>query len=398
MTPQQRDRPLRIAFILNYFGVRFGGPVQVAYNLARQFIDRGHEVSYWAPLYDQPHRQESPVEGMELKLFDGCRPRSWGRSPDLAAEFQRCIAELDVVHIMGFWGYAAWKCSAIAARTGTPCILRPVGALEPDRFSRKYWKKKPYLELVGRGILARADCVHACSNQEKRNLRDLGYEGRVTVIPNGISEEEFADLPDPALAGQQWPETAGRPVALFMGRIAGEKGLDVLIPAWARVTGQKEYSDALLVIAGPDDKGYRRKVERWISRHSVGDNVLFTGTVSGPPKLALYRRADLFVLPSHSENFGIVVLEALACGTPVVTTTGTPWQALEDRGLGRYVADEPDALQEAIETMLEMPAEKRMEMGARGRRFALENYGWTSISREIESLYRSVIDGAMDLR
>ncbi|MFP4027263.1 MAG: glycosyltransferase [Candidatus Brocadiia bacterium] len=391
MITTKSEDPLNIAFVLNYYGVECGGPVEVALNLAREFIGKGHEVSYWAPVYDKRTNQESPIEGLKLRLFDGGWPRSWARSSALTDEFRRSVENVDVIHMMDFWGHPIWACSRIARQTGTPSVLRPAGALNPRRVSRKYWKKKPYLEVLGRGILRRASCVQACSDQEKRHLRASGYDGRMQMIPNGISAQQFRDLPCKSIADETWPELRRKRVVLFMGRIAPEKGFDVLVPAWAEYLKRVNHGGSVLVIAGPDREGYKGKVLKWMNQYGVRDSVVFVGTVSGDEKLALYNRADVFILPSYSENFGIVVPEAMASRTPVITTTGTPWHELEELEIGRYVAPEPEPLSEALQELLGLSDGERRDMGERARAYVFEHYEWGRISERILDLYRSLI-------
>jgi glycosyltransferase involved in cell wall biosynthesis len=130
-----------------------------------------------------------------------------------------------------------------------------------------------------------------------------------------------------------------------------------------------------------------------VERNGLKPYVFFTGMVQGEEKLALYRRADSFVLPSYSENFGIVITEALACGTPVVTTTGTPWKELVDADAGRWVAPERGALAEALRDLLGMSEEKRREMGQRGRKLVFENYTWDIAARKMITVYRCILEG-----
>jgi glycosyltransferase involved in cell wall biosynthesis len=228
--------------------------------------------------------------------------------------------------------------------------------------------------------------------QEAKHFRQVGYRGPITVIPNGVDTDEFTSG-DRSEAEAYWPELKERPVVLFMSRLSREKGLDQLIPAWADLVKSAAYKDTILVIAGPDDRGYRKIVEGIIDRYNVGSQVCMTGMVQGRRKLALLRRADIFVLPSYSENFGIVVVEALACGTPVITTTGTPWQELQEVDAGRWVLPREAELARALRELLNMSQSERMSMGQRGQNLIQENYAWDRIVKKFLTVYDCILSG-----
>ena len=178
-----------------------------------------------------------------------------------------------------------------------------------------------------------------------------------------------------------------------MSRLSPEKGLDLLITLWADLVRNPIYRDALLVIAGPDDRGFQKVVEAMIDRYDVASNILLTGMVRGAAKFALMKRADVFILPSYSENFGIVVAEALGCGTPVITTTGTPWEELERAGAGRWVTPTGSELSGALRELLDMSDSQRESMGQLGRQLILEHYNWDTIARQYITLYDCILQG-----
>jgi glycosyltransferase involved in cell wall biosynthesis len=149
----------------------------------------------------------------------------------------------------------------------------------------------------------------------------------------------------------------------------------------------------VLVIAGPDDRGYQRVVERMIAEHNLASRICMLGMVRGREKLALLRRADVFVLPSHSENFGIVVAEALACGTPVITTTGTPWEELHSVDAGRWVPPTKSELDQALRELLDLSESQRRQMGARGAALIREHYTWEQAARRFLTVCDCILQG-----
>ena len=384
---------MNIAFVLPYWGERFGGPVTVAKNIGGTLAAMGHNVSYWATASSGDGKEIISIESAHL--YDIGWPRSWYRSRNLVRGLSAGIGSVDIMHISGMWLHPTYAASRIARANNTPYVLRPAGGLEPWglKSSRlKRLKKTVYLNLVGKSMMQGAACLHACSVQEAEHFRQVGYRGPITVIPNGVDISEFTSG-DRSEAEAYWPDLKERPVVLFMSRLSREKGLDQLIPAWADLVKSAPYKDTMLVIAGPDDRGYRKVIERMIDRYNVGSQVCMTGMVQGRRKLALLRRADIFILPSYSENFGIVVVEALACGTPVITTTGTPWEQLQEVDAGRWVLPREAELARALRELLNMSQSERVAMGQRGQNLIQENYAWDRIVIKFLTVYDCILRG-----
>lgn len=384
---------MNIAFVLSYLSSRFGGPVAVARGLGLRLGDEGHEVSYWAPGEAEDRRELASLPGCHLYEFSW--PRCWHRSKALVRGLAENLRSIDLMHISGFWLHTTYAAASMAHRQGLPYVLRPAGTLEPWSFRRrrlKWLKKAVYFQLISRTLMDRAACLQACSTKEAEGFRKAGYRGPVTIVPNGVDTEKYAPG-DVTEAEVYWPQLKDRLVVTFMSRLSPEKGLDTLIPLWAEFARSAAYRDALLVIAGPDDRGYQRRVTGMIDRHGLGNRVIMPGMLRGREKRALLRRADVFMLPSYSENFGIVVAEALACGTPVVTTTGTPWQELHEVDAGRWVLPTGPDLSQALREVLDLSPSQRAAMGQRGRTLVMRNYTWDAVVRKFETVCRCVLNG-----
>lgn len=384
---------MHIALVLSYAGERFGGPVCVAKNMVAALSALGHVVSCWAPGETDDLREPALVNSPHI-----CRlawPRAWRRSPDLARALSAKVASIDVIHVSEFWPYPVYAASRVAVASRTPYVLRPAGNLEPWSLRStlpKRLKKTLYLKLIGKSVLQSAACLQAASPKEAEHFRQVGYGGPTAVIPNGVDTVEFSPG-DMYEAETYFADLKDRLVVLFMSRLSPEKGLNLLIPAWADVVGCRAFREALLVIAGPDCRGYKRTLEGMINKHDLRSRVLLTGLVRGETKIALYRRADVFILPSHSESFGVVVAEALSCETPVITTTATPWQELTDADAGRCVPTRKEALTRALRELLSMSHERRRAMGCRGRDLVLQNYTWSIVARKMITIYRHILQG-----
>lgn len=274
-----------------------------------------------------------------------------------------------------------WWAAQCAVAAGRPLVISPQGTLDPVRLAHSAWKKR----LVGpldRWCLRHATVLHATSPAEKQWIaRYVGGTPPIEVIPNGI------DLPETRTT--QRPAERTRTV-LSLGRLHPLKGLDLLLDAWHTAMRNLGPGDRWeLVIAGPDEQGTRAGLERQ-ARHLGLTNVRFVGPLYGEDKARAIADADLFVLPSRSENFGIVVAEALAASVPVVTTKGTPWQEI-DGSSGWWVDVTAEAIAAALTAAMQLGDAERTAMGARGRALVEEKYQWASVGRAMVNLYQRII-------
>ncbi len=240
------------------------------------------------------------------------------------------------------------------------------------------WKKKLAWLLYQRTDLRNAAGFHATSDQEAEEIRKLGFTQPIAVVPNGITLP--AHLPARS-------KREGKRVALFLSRIHPKKGLVELVRAWRMA---EVGSDWELVIAGPDENGFRRVVEQEINAQGLNGAVSFAGPLDDVQKWQAYRSADLFVLPSFNENFGIVIAEAMAAELPVLTTTGTPWRCLQEHEMGWWVENNSEAISAALVEAIRQPPESLYSKGQQARRYVLENFSWESSADALLEFYESL--------
>jgi glycosyltransferase involved in cell wall biosynthesis len=242
------------------------------------------------------------------------------------------------------------------------------------------WKKKLAWWTYQHRDLLSADAFHATSQQEADEIRALGLKQPIAVIPNGVM------FPESSTDQADFPADRSR-VLLFLSRIHPKKGLLALLRAWKEVSP----TDWQLVLAGPDENGHQKEVEQLAESLGISSQVSFPGNLNDLQKWDWYRRADVFVLPSYSENFGIVVAEALAAGLPVIATHGTPWAELPARRIGWHVTHEIAALAAAITEATTMTDEDRQAMGTSARGWAHEAFGWAGVAEKMTDFYKSVL-------
>ncbi len=295
------------------------------------------------------------------------------------------FGQTDIIHDNGIWLQHNHRLARLAAMLGIPRIISPRGMLEPWALAQKRWKKQIAWRLYQRRDLMRADFLHATAPVEAANIRQLAPCKTIRVIPNGVDLPESGlglDIPHEDLAGT-------RKTALFLSRIHPKKGLPMLIAAWAQVRP----AGWSLRIVGPDEGGHRVQVEDAVRAAALKDAVSFAGPLTGTKKREAFFGANLFILPSHSENFGLVVIEALAHGLPVLTTTGAPWSELPQRGCGWWVNPTVDGLAEGLRTATSCDRGILRQMGCKGREWVTKEFAWKRVAHEFISAYEELLAG-----
>jgi glycosyltransferase involved in cell wall biosynthesis len=351
----------------------YGGPAFSVSRLAIALARAGAEVGLWA--FDG-----SAVTTPLLPARSSVRPLS-----GTEAEALDNFGEVDVLHDNGIWLPHNHRLAVLAANRGIARIVSTRGMLEPWATNHKRWKKILAWSAYQRRDLKRARYHHATADTEARNLQRLRLRVPVCVIPNGVEVPEICQNVARALYSKD--DRDGRKTALFLGRIHPKKGLPMLIEAWRRVRPD----GWVLQIAGPDEGGHRVQVENAVFTAGLSEAVSFVGPIEGEKKESAFSNADLFVLPTHSENFGLVVAEALAHGLPVLTTTGAPWSMLSERGCGWWVDPTIDGIAAGLRRAASCDSNTLQTMGAKGREWALAEFGWDRVAKEFMTKYEELL-------
>jgi glycosyltransferase involved in cell wall biosynthesis len=324
------------------------------------------------------------VEGVEVWYFPVLSHRLYV-SPPLGAAARDGVGRFDLVHLHSIFLWPTSAAARTAERVGIPYAVSPRGMLIPGLMrAHGRWRKLAWMLLAERRTLERAAALHATSDLEAEEAARLDLPlPPVFVIPNGIEAEPW-DGDEEALSPPVRALLAAGPFALFLGRLSWKKGLDRLIPALVHAPG------IALAVAGNDEEDLTAGLERLARDSGVAGRVVFLGPVHGPDKAALLHRALALVLPSHSENFGNVVLEAWAAGRPVIVTPEVGLAtAVRETGAGRVIEGNPRRLGEALRDLL-ADSEATGEMGRRGSRAAAERFGWGAVAARMEQVYERV--------
>ncbi len=271
-----------------------------------------------------------------------------------------------------------------------PYVLSVHGMLDDWSMSQKWLKKQIYLALVGNRLLRGAARIHCTADAELEQASRRFPADRGVVLPLIMDFTAFTNLPGPALSRSKFAGFDGhRPRLLFLSRVHPKKGVELLILAAAEL--RKRGRPCTVLVAGPGEPPYVEQLTSLAREHGLTDTVHFLGMVRGVEKISVYQAADVFVLPTSQENFGLVLPEALACRTPVVTTRGVDtWKELEQAGAS-IVDRTPEAIASAIEHLLDEPPAAAAERKERGRNWVLTRLDPTRVAEEYAALYRSVV-------
>jgi len=352
----------------------FGGPAFSVSRLAVALADAGADVGLWASDHSAANTPLVPATSPVQRLI-GTDSKALDR-----------FGQPDILHDNGIWLRHNHRFAAFAEKHGIARVVSTRGMLEPWAISHKGLKKKIAWRLYQRRDLKQAHCHIASGEAEARSLQGIGLGVPIAIVPNGVDVPEERSF-SIASESEKACRNGRKRTALFLGRIYPIKGLPMLIEAWARALPDGWH----LRIAGPDEAGHQKQVESAVSAAGLGEVVSFTGPIESHMKTSAFFDADLFVLPTHSESFGMVVAEALAHSVPVLTTTAAPWSILRERGCGWSVAATVDGITEGLCQATGLDSEALRDMGKKGRALVVEKFSWKSIADLMLATYDEVL-------
>ncbi|WP_418992004.1 glycosyltransferase [Alistipes sp.] len=370
---------MKILHTISGLNVNSGGPTSCTYNLIKELRRNGVEADV---LTIKPRAGTGKIVGTDhfIKAVenDARTPYEYSKNFKLHLESN---TNYELYHGNGLWTYPTHITAKIARKFGKPCIIAPHGMLYPQGLAVSPFKKKLALTLFQRHDLETAVCLQATCLDELQHIRACNLKTPVAIIPNGLPVS--TDL-IPRLKTNNTRRFA------FVGRINRIKNIDRLLVAWQKLGNKTR--DCELLIIGEGDEIYKNELLAYVATHHL-ENVHFTGFISGDALSRTVRTLDYQVLPSKSENFGMVVPEALILGVPVIASTGTPWKELDTYRCGWWIANDPDTLADALHAAIHTSETERLAMGERGRTLVMEKYSIESVSHNMIALYKWILEG-----
>ncbi|MGO9211349.1 MAG: glycosyltransferase [Terriglobales bacterium] len=363
-----------------YPAFNYGGPITSVYELCSGLVRQGCEVHVLTTDANGLGAVLDVAKDAPVTLPPGVSVRYCPRifrhsvSPQLARWLTPSIRWADLVHLTAVYNFPTLPTLAACRWLQKPLVWSPRGALQRWPNSRRPGLKAGWESLCGR-LAPRGMVLHVTSEQEAAESAARFPGVRAAVIPNGVELPLRIDRRN----------GSGGLRLLFLGRLDPKKGIENLLAACQRLQVAKPWC---LTIAGAGDADYSAALEESARQLGLREHVSFVGEVRGQAKTDLFAASDLAVFPSHTENFAMVVAEALAHGVPVIASKGTPWAGVEARGCGLWVENDPATLAAAIERISHMPL---AEMGQRGRRWMEEEFSWETVSRAMLELYGKLV-------
>lgn len=387
---------MKILQVVPYFypAEAYGGPVPVTGHVTKELVQRGHEVTvYTTDTMDGSTRQKArylEIGGVKVHYFRNLNNSlAWHRlffAPGMIPQLRKEIRTFDVIHLQDYRTFQNIVVHHYAKKNGIPYVLQAHGSV--GAFFQKGFLKRTYDTIWGHRILRDASKAIAVTKIEAEQLKNVGVsEDKIEIVPPGIDLSGFESLPKKGRFRNRYGLNSSQRIVLYLARIHKIKGPDLLAKAFARLVG--EDSDTQLVVVGPDD-GYLPALKKMVKELGIEERVLFTGPLYGKEKLEAYVDADVYVLPSSYEIFGLTVLEACACGTPVVVTEACGLADWIDQRAGFKVAHDEYRLQEAICVLLSNE-ELRKQLGDRARELVREQFSWHKAAQQIEKIYTELL-------
>ena len=365
-----------------------GGSIDVISNLSKHLAKRGHEVTIFTTDFELDEEYIKSLDGVRVVPFHCIANIGLMLiSPEMKKQLKEEIRDFDVIHIHSSRSYQNIIVRHYAKKYNIPYILQAHGSVLP--FFQKQRLKKIFDLFFGYKILRDASKVIAVTKTEADQYKKMGVdEDRIEIVPNGIDLSQYENLPERGGFRKKYLMSDDEKIILYLGRIHKSKGVDLLMKAFAGLI--KELDDVRLVIAGPDD-GFLSTLKKQIEDLKIDDNVLFTGFVTNEEKMAAFVDADVFVNPRADEIFGLVLLEANACGTPVICSKGCGIADVIDGKTGFAVHNDRDQLRDAIFKILS-DKELRRRFGEEGKRLVGKEFGWDKVVLGVERIYLNLIE------
>ncbi len=386
-------KPLKVLHVVPsyYPAIRYGGPIESVHGLCKGLVQSGMEVHVYTTNVNGEDDSDVPldvpvnIDGVKVWYFQSSYGRRLYYSRKMKYKLIDHMCDFDIVHLHSVFLWPTWMAARCAARQGVPYVISPRGMLVSDLIKRKSrWVKTLWINLIEKKSFRQAAGIHATSEVEIKELSNLGLNiPFVFCIANGVEIPSDLDL------DQNNNDTAyEKPYVLYLGRINWKKGLDRLIKSW------KSVKDVNLIVAGNDEENFQNQLENLARTEGVSERIQFIGSVKGTQKWSLYRHAALLVLPSYSENFGNVVLEAISVGCPVVITPEVGLAPMVSQyTVGSVVKGDPLTLASEINALIS-DEQLRSNMSRNGVRVARCDYTWVSIANKMKNMYIQIVSAS----
>ncbi|MFT4683461.1 MAG: glycosyltransferase involved in cell wall biosynthesis [Polaribacter sp.] len=386
---------MKILNLSNIAGVTSGGIGDVAQAMIRHQNKLAVESHLWFPGDVDKKAEVHKLTDVPLNQIDALNtigPDHLGITPGLISKRNFAAENFDIIHQHGAFLPISLFTKSLSKKIKV--LISPHGLFEPERLEMQSRKKVISRFLFENSNFKNSACLVACSEQEALNLEALNFDVPIAILPNGI-EEDFllkeTSLEERASFRKKKNIPEDKKVLLFISRIHPLKGLVLLLEVLSKMKDQFQKSNWLLVIAGIDENNHQEELNNLVKDYGLEEIVQFVGPVFGEEKILMFDVASTFILPSMNENFGIVIIEALARGIPVITTKNTPWVDLEDFNCGWWIDRKEKDITMTLENLIKLDSSELSLMRESGKKLVKNKYLWTSIAKQSINLYKWIL-------
>ena len=370
-----------------------GGPVTAVLGMAAAQTAMGHFVSVVAT--DHALETIPLLDGVEITSFP-CTFSPWNFSLPLGRALPKLVGACDIVHIHMIWEYPTYAAARICTKLKKPYILRPCGMLDRWSLSQSAWKKGAYLRLLGIPLIRNAAALHFTTHAELANSLYLHDQEQCFVVPIGLPPNVFVAPQDIQAFRCRFPELKDKRIVLFLGRLDYKKQPNVVLDAFKYICGIDER--LALVLAGPSEPAYLNDLRQLVKTLGLESRVIFTGLLQGEVVREALFAAEIFVLPSLQENFGIAVAEAMAAGCPVVVSEQVNLASeIRDNEAGIVCKSDAVSTAGALEILIRDDG-LRAIMAKNGRSLVADKFMWQVVSADLMNVYHDILSSTRTSR
>lgn len=353
---------------------RSGGPSRSVPMLVKGLAEVGVDVTLMTIRSEQMNTHALDGSSAKLHILDSFDTKE-------VEEYVKS-EKFDIIQIQSMWDPRYHKLVKIAQKLNIPYLITPRGMLEPWSLTQSKWKKKLAMMLYQKSDLQKAACIFTTADMEAQHVHDLGINVPCSVIPNGIGTEDYPCRKDRYDVKKQ---------VLFLSRVHVKKGIELLLEVWKRI--KATYPEWILKIVGNGEEAYIKSLKIKVKELGLDGYVQISEPVFGADKINLYQSSSIFCLPSFSENFGMVIAEAMSCGVPVITTTNCPWEILNETNTGWCIDLSVDNLEKTLRNAMSMDSAELYNMGQKASKLVFDNLNYRNVAIRTAALYKWLLEG-----
>ena len=390
---------MKIVHVISNFSLSYGGMATACKEIAEGQAKVGEDVTVVTSNLDYPI-------GVLKKTFSKTLYENGVRiyycpvffkplvfSLKLLKCLQQEISNADLVHVHGLFRFPQTFSCWYSRKIGKPYIVSPHGCLDPavNNNKERYFRRHMYQMIFEKNNLNNADKIHFTALEEKNLAKNLIPVNKGVIIPNGINTGEYNKLPNAGFFELTYNVNVNSYKMLFLGRITWKKGLDILLPALKII--KEKIPNIILLIVGPDNEGYKNKLLKVIEKLNISQYIKFIGLLDKDGVKKAYVDSDIFVLPSYSENFGLTIIESMACGCPVIISKNVNiHEDISSENLGYVINCKPNEIAESVIDYYNKSAIYKQNHKKRIRSYVLSKYDWDQCIAIFMDTYKEILE------